>query len=157
MTHDVALLHGWDEAIIEMKVGTADAGAGDSHNGIAGIEDGRIRNGLHAHFFDTHITNSFHAILLFAAKTSLRLNPERTGRAGSATLITPVMKSRGPCDWPSIVGISPASMSAARRRRSWRTAKLAPLLRNFAGPPMPGTEPYWIRALIRVPRSRGAC
>src|SRR5438270_8540637 len=140
-----------------MKVRPTNASAGDLHDCVAGIENGGVGYILDTHLFDSHITDCFHAMLLLVANVSLRFVPRGSGRVGSAILSTPVTKSRGPCGWPSMVGISPASKSASKRRRSWRMAKFTPLLRKLARAPMPGIGSYAMRALMSVPRPAGAC
>src|SRR5437764_12011526 len=157
MAHDVALLHGGHEAVVKMQVRAAYAGAGDFYDRITRIQDCGIRHRLHAHLLYAHITNCFHASLLRAANVSFRLDRAGIGRVGSATLMNPVIRSRLPSDWPSIVGTSPASIIPSRRRRSWRMAKLAPLFRKFASVllvPRDGLYSMWTS--IRVPRPAGA-
>src|SRR5438105_7951779 len=97
MTHDVALFHRRNEAVIEMKVRSANASARNFHDRVAWIQNSGIGDVLDSHVLYTHIANGFHAILLLATKTSLRSDPERIGCVGSAILSTPVTTSRGPC------------------------------------------------------------
>ena len=103
-----------------------------ANNGVTRVEDFGIGHGFDGHFFDAHVTDGFHAISFLVWNTSRRLEPGAMGRAGSMVRSAPVMTSRGPWDWPSVVGISPDSIRASRRRMSCRMAKLAPLLRKRA-------------------------
>src|SRR6185295_11693017 len=46
---DVALLHARHVPVVEVEVGTADRGEGDAHDGVAGIEELRLRNLAQTH------------------------------------------------------------------------------------------------------------
>src|SRR5215469_3416604 len=46
MAHDVAFFHGWNVTVIEMQVGAADSGRRNLYDGVATIEDLRVRHAL---------------------------------------------------------------------------------------------------------------
>src|SRR5436305_1375184 len=46
VAEDVPLLHGGDVAVVKVEVRAADRRRGDAHDGVAGVEDLGIRDGL---------------------------------------------------------------------------------------------------------------
>src|SRR2546427_5890603 len=154
VAHDVALLHGGNETVIEVQVGAADTSTGNSNDGVASIQNLRVRYGFHAHFSYAHPTD----FLRFAFKISLISASPRIGRSGSAKRKAATASERGPCVCPSIVGISPVSISALNRRRSCRIMNLGSLPSIFAtarAAAPPGGR-YSTRAITSVPRPAGA-
>src|SRR4029453_5867052 len=91
----VALLHGGYVAAIDVQVGTADRGRGYLHDGVTRVQDLGIRSGFHTNVFFTVIAAALHRELP-------RL---------SCTIVFPCAVA---------IGISPASSSCLRRRRSSR-------------------------------------
>src|SRR5688572_32496129 len=63
VAEDVALEHRRDEAVVEVQVGAADRGRGDTHDGVARVDDLGIRN-----FLDRKSTrlNSSHSQISYA-------------------------------------------------------------------------------------------
>ena len=57
----VAGLHGGHQAVIEMQVGPANGGGGDFENGVAGVLDPWVGDGIHAHVVGTVPGQSFHS------------------------------------------------------------------------------------------------
>src|SRR4030095_13007355 len=60
VAEDVALLHGWDVAVVDMQIGPADRGRGDLDDRIARIDDLRIGDAFDADVFFAVITDRFH-------------------------------------------------------------------------------------------------
>src|SRR6476619_3862728 len=115
-----------------MQIRTADARAGDADNRIARIQDFGVWHCLNSHLFRTHPANCFHEALLLAFAMSVRFPSPLMGSSGLSTRAMADTPERGPCDWPSTVGISPASIRAFRRRRSCRIIKLGSFPRILA-------------------------
>src|SRR5438270_13647186 len=114
-----------------MQIRTADASAGDADNRVTGVQDFGIRHIFNTHFFRAHPANCFHDALLLACAISVRFPSPLIGSSGLMRRAAAATPERGPCDWPSIVGISPASISALSRRKSCRIMKLGSLPRSF--------------------------
>jgi hypothetical protein len=66
MTKDISLLHGGNEAIVEMQVGAADGRQSDPDNGIAWVEDLRIGYLLDVDLPRATPAKGLHRILLIA-------------------------------------------------------------------------------------------
>src|SRR5262245_25480857 len=60
MAEDVALLHRRDVAVAEVKIGPADRGERDLHDGITTVDDARLRNLLDPHVTVPVPTHCFH-------------------------------------------------------------------------------------------------
>src|SRR5688572_9198751 len=89
MSQDIPFFEGRNVAVEEMNVRATDGGGRDLHDAVARVEDLRIINGLHLDLFLSHPDESLHFL------------PFRCGP---------------PVGWPSVVGISPASLKALNRR-----------------------------------------
>src|SRR5690348_9937450 len=63
MPENVALLERGNVAVIQMKIGTADAGAGDAYDCVARIQDFRIGDIFDTEFFFAHPADSLHDVL----------------------------------------------------------------------------------------------
>src|SRR5206468_3473368 len=110
-----ALLHGRHEPVVQVQVRPTNASARYAHDRVTRVQNLRVRNSLYAHLFSTHPTNCLHAVLQFSCPaTAVSLC---TGLDGFTRCIASPMLDRGPCDCPSVVGISPVSISALKRRR----------------------------------------
>src|SRR5437016_4044674 len=118
-----------------MQIRTADTRAGDADNRVTRIKNLWVGHRLYRHFLRAHPANSFHEILLLACAMSDNLPSPLMGSSGLMIRATAATPDRGPCDWPSTVGISPASINAFMRRRSCRIIKLGSLQRILASVP----------------------
>ena len=92
---DVPLLHSGDVPVVQVEVGTANCGACNPHNGVAGIKNLRIRNIFDSNLFDAHPTNSFHAILRTALNESR--DSGLIGWSGLRKRKAAIFRDLGPC------------------------------------------------------------
>ena len=98
VAEDVAFGHRRDATVVQMQIGSADGGGLDPHDRIARIEDLRIGNALDAN-----------VVLAVPAGRSHVRPPLRSIRYSMP---------RRPAGCPSVVAISPVSITARNRRRS---------------------------------------
>src|SRR5436305_7114570 len=63
MAHNVALLHGRNQAVVQVKIRSTNTSAGNPDDCVPRVQDGWVGDRLHPHVFYAHITNCFHATL----------------------------------------------------------------------------------------------
>src|SRR5262252_8981067 len=73
MTEDVAFFHGGNITVIKMKIRTTDCGRGDLNDGIARIDDARLRNVEHLNVLLPFPTNCLHDCSFFTRRATLPL------------------------------------------------------------------------------------
>src|SRR5581483_6449351 len=156
VAEDIALLHGGYKAVIEVKVGAADACGGDADDGIARVEDCGIRNVVNLHLLFAHPADSFHR---FAPCAEGCFHAVRASPACGCGWLVVSRKStcsvwpwtpRGPWVWPTVVGTSPVSRRDLKRRRSSRTTNSG-CLPKMVATPVPSAPPgrrYCISAVM---------
>src|SRR5690606_18972256 len=64
MAENVALLHGWNVAVVEVEVGAADRGQADLYDRVAVVDYGRIGNAVDAHVLAAVPAHRFHELSL---------------------------------------------------------------------------------------------
>src|SRR5579872_2912790 len=117
MAENVSFLHHRDVSIVNVEVRTANRRGSDANDGVARIQYLRFWHVFHPHRMFSNPADRSHPFLLF-------IWPFPTG-------------------WPSVVGISPASINALNRSRSSSTCSSgsSPNIFAMAAPnfPMGGT------------------
>lgn len=108
VAHDVVLLHGGDVAVEQMEVGAADRRRGDLHDGVATVEDRRVRYLLHLDRVASRPAVRLHARASLGSSSV-------SGRAGCCGNSS---RARLPPGAPSERTTSPVSTICLNRRRS---------------------------------------
>src|SRR6185436_13375670 len=142
MTEDVAFHHRRNVAVVQMQVGTADRGRSYFDDGVARVENLRLRHILHAHVVLAVPAKRLHWISLPAPKAALPAAALLVNVLGVSEEVDSKVLASRPDVCPSVVGISPASSNCLSRFKllstSWPGSLPKSLANNCAALPPGG-------------------
>src|SRR5829696_10380733 len=149
VAEDVALAHRRDVAVVEVQVGPADRRGADLHDGVAVVEDLRVRDVLHLHGVPPRPHVRAHHTPAFSSSDS---------DSGCAGCCLSLRSSDSPSGVPSERGTSPVSTCCLNWRRPSLILASGSLPVSFwtVSPSLPPGALLARSTWISVPRSPGA-